>query len=80
MMDSVVRPSGPDVWVVESLDRIMLGAIEMRGEMFVLIPSLPGQLADLDPLPYASLKAAMAGIAAHLQGTCRSEAEGEGSD
>jgi hypothetical protein len=70
-MDSVVRQTGPDMWAVESIDGIMLGGIEKQGESFVVIPSPPAQLADLDPLPYISLETAMAGIAAHLQGTCR---------
>jgi hypothetical protein len=72
-MNSVVRQIRPDMWTIESLDGIMLGGIEMRGEVFVVVASPPSQLADLDPLPYASLNAALAGIAAHLQGTCEIE-------
>ena len=51
-------------------DGIVLGAIEQRTEGFVVVPSTPSPLADLDVPPYASLEAALSGVAAHLQGTC----------
>ena len=70
-MDCVVRPSGRDVWTLEEAGGATLGAIEKRSDGFVIVPSVASPLGDLDPLPYASMDAAMAGVAAHLQGTCR---------
>ena len=70
-MDCVIRAAGPSVWSIESVGGGMIGAIERRPEGFVIVPSAASPLGDLDPLPYASLEAAMAGIAAHCQGTCR---------
>jgi hypothetical protein len=69
-MDSVARTTVPDVWIVEATEGITLGAIEQRPEGFVVVPSVGAQLADLDVPPYAFLEAALAGIGAHLQGTC----------
>jgi hypothetical protein len=69
-MDSVARTTVPDVWIIEATEGITLGTIEQRPEGFVVIPSVGSQLADLDVPPYASLEAALAGIGAHLQGTC----------
>lgn len=48
----------------------MIGAIEKRPNGFLIVPSVTSPLGDRDPLPHASLEAAMAGIAAHLQGRC----------
>ena len=78
-MDSVARPAGPDMWNVESTGGAMMGAIEKRAEGFVVIPSVTSPLGDLDPLPYASLEAAMAGIAAHTQGRCELEEPSSGN-
>lgn len=72
-MDCVVRPAGRDVWNVESAGGGMIGAIERQPEGFMVVPSATSPLGDLDPLPYASLEAAMAGIAAHCQGRCEME-------
>ena len=69
-MDCVLRAAGPDVWRIEGVGGGMLGAVEKRSDGFVIVPSVSSPLRDLDPLPYASLEAAMAGIAAHLQGAC----------
>jgi hypothetical protein len=69
-MDSVAYPAGPNIWNLEATDGIVLGAIEQRTEGFVVVPSTPSPLADLDVPPYASLEAALSGVAAHLQGTC----------
>jgi hypothetical protein len=69
-MDSVAKPTASGVWTVEATEGIVLGAIESRPEGFVVIPSVGSQLADLDVPPYASLEAALAGVGAHLQGTC----------
>jgi hypothetical protein len=69
-MDSVARPTAPGVWTIEATEGIVLGAIESRPGGFVIIPSVGSQLADLDVPPYASLDTALAGVGAHLQGTC----------
>ena len=69
-MDSVVRPNGPDAWIIESTGGGQLGALEKQPEGFVVVPSVTSPLGDVDPLPYASLDAVRAGIAAHLQGRC----------
>ncbi|HEX2135529.1 MAG TPA: hypothetical protein VHG30_06410 [Microvirga sp.] len=70
-MDCVVRAGGPNIWTVESSGGAVVGAIERRPEGFAIVPSAASPLGDLDPLPYASLEAAMAAIGAHCQGTCR---------
>jgi hypothetical protein len=58
------------VWTIEATEGIALGAIEQLPEGFVVVPSVGSQLADLDVPPYASLDAALAGVGAHLQGSC----------
>jgi hypothetical protein len=55
---------------MEATEGITLGAIESRPEGFVIVPSVGSPLADLDVPPYASLEGALAGVGAHLPGTC----------
>lgn len=69
-MDSTARSTARGVWTIEAVDGIALGAIEQRPEGFVVVPCVGSQLADLDTPPYATLEAALAGVGAHLQGTC----------
>jgi len=69
-MDCIVRPAGPNLWNVEATDGVVIGTIEKGSDAFLIVPSPSSPLADLDPLPYASVDAAMDGIGAHCQGSC----------
>lgn len=69
-MDSVVRPAASGAWEVFSTDGIVLGAIEKRPDGHVVVPVPTSPLGDMEPIPYASLDAAMAAIGAHCQGRC----------
>ena len=69
-MDSTATPTAPGVWTIEATEGTALGAIEQRPEGFIIVPSVGSQLSDLDAPPYISLETALAGVGAHLQGTC----------
>ena len=73
-MNTVVKAGEPGVWNVESVGGGVVGAIEKQGETFTIVPSVTSPLGDLGPMPYVSLEAAMAGIGAHLQGSCQMDA------
>jgi hypothetical protein len=69
-VDSAAYPAGPNIRNLETTGGIALEAIEKRTEGFVVVPSIPSPLADLDVPLFASLATALSGVAAHLQGTC----------